>query len=278
MTAMTSSITNTINKITFLAALLASLLVFSACTGGAPANDGLGSGIVIDHAASDGSGAADQAGTGSLTDSALLGDIPTVPYVDSSTRAVVVSAGLDVLDAPDGQIITTLDSTTTFGTARVLLVEEQEGDWVKVRLPVRPNHRTGWIPASAVNLETVDLAVYVDLQAKTLSVQSGQEIVVRSPVAIGTAENPTPIGTFYVTDKLETPDPAGSYGPFAIGLSGHSETLTEFAGGDGQIGIHGTNDPGTIGEAVSHGCVRLPNDVIEELASLLPLGTPVHIV
>lgn len=274
MTAMTSSITNTINKITLLAALLASLLVFSACTGGTPANDGLGSDIVIDHAASDGSGAADQAGTAN----ALLGDVPTVPYVDSSTRAVVVSAGLEVLDAPDGQIITTLDSTTTFGTVRVLLVEEQEGDWVKVRLPVRPNHRTGWIPASAVSLETVDLAVYVDLQAKTLSVQSGEEIVVRSPVAIGTAENPTPIGTFYVTDKLETPDPAGSYGPFAIGLSGHSETLTEFAGGDGQIGIHGTNDPGTIGEAVSHGCVRLPNDVIEELASLLPLGTPVHIV
>ncbi len=63
---------------------------------------------------------------------------------------------------------------------------------------------------------------------------------------------------------------------FAIGLSGHSNTLSEFAGGDGQIAIHGTNDPGTIGTKVSHGCVRVNNDVILKLATL-PLGTPVVI-
>lgn len=258
-----------------LAGPAASLLLFSACTG-LTTNDAIDSGIVVEPAASDGSTNAD--GEADRVGRTMLDDMPTVPYVDSSTRAVVVSAGLDVLDAPGGTTVATLGQTTAFGTVRVLLVEEQQGDWIKVRLPVRPNHRSGWIPASSVTLESLDLAVYVDLQTRTLSVRSGQDIVVRSPIAIGTADNPTPIGTFYVTDKLETPDPAGGYGPYAIGLSGHSETLTEFAGGDGQIGIHGTNDPGTIGQAVSHGCVRLPNDVIEQLASLLPLGTPVHIV
>ena len=51
--------------------------------------------------------------------------------------------------------------------------------------------------------------------------------------------------------------------------------LTEFAGGDGQIGIHGTNDPASIGHDVSHGCIRVPNQVMEELNRILPLGTPV---
>ena len=48
-------------------------------------------------------------------------------------------------------------------------------------------------------------------------------------------------------------------------------------GGDGQIGIHGTNQPASIGNAVSHGCVRVPNEIITQLAHNLPLGTPVTI-
>jgi len=81
-----------------------------------------------------------------------------------------------------------------------------------------------------------------------------------------------------VTDKLATGDDGGAYGPFALGLSGHSDTLSEFAGGKGQIGLHGTNDPGSLGGAVSHGCVRVPKEVIRALADQLPLGTPVEIV
>ncbi len=253
-------------------AMLAALLVFSACNSGQSTDDALSSGIVIDPATSTGSVSADDA-----DGNAMLGDIPVAAYVDSSTRAIVNNR-VDVLDSPDGRIIATLDATTEFGTTRVMLVEEERQGWVKVRLPIRPNHRTGWVPASSVELEPIEFAVYVDLQARTLSVQAGDELLLRSPVAVGTDENPTPTGTFYVTDKLETPDPGGAYGPYALGLSGHSETLTEFAGGDGQIGIHGTDDPTSIGQPVSHGCVRLANDVIEELAQLLPLGTPVHVV
>jgi lipoprotein-anchoring transpeptidase ErfK/SrfK len=78
-----------------------------------------------------------------------------------------------------------------------------------------------------------------------------------------------------VTDKLDTGEPAGPYGPYALGLSAYSEVLTEFAGGDGQVGIHGTNVPSSIGEAASRGCLRVPNDVVERLARILPLGTPV---
>lgn len=95
-------------------------------------------------------------------------------------------------------------------------------------------------------------------------------------MAVGSVDDPTPSGRFYVTDRVRPPDPGGSYGAFALGLSAHSPTLSEFGSGDGQIGIHGTNEPGSIGQAVSHGCIRVPADVVPLLARI-PLGTPVMI-
>ena len=98
-----------------------------------------------------------------------------------------------------------------------------------------------------------------------------------APAATGTGDTPrrrapssTPIRS---TSRHQ---PGTGYGVFAIGLSGHSNVLQTFAGGDGQIAVHGTDDTGTIGQSVSHGCVRVDNDVILKL-STLPLGTPVVI-
>ena len=76
---------------------------------------------------------------------------------------------------------------------------------------------------------------------------------------------------------MQTDDPGGPYGPFAYGLSGHSEVLQTFAGGDAELGLHGTNDPASIGHSVSHGCIRVADDVISRLAPVLPLGVPVEI-
>ena len=73
-------------------------------------------------------------------------------------------------------------------------------------------------------------------------------------------------------------DPKGAYGPYAYGLSGFSPVLNEFLGGDGTVGIHGTNDPSGIGRSVSHGCIRIRNAAISKLAGMLPLGVPVQIV
>jgi lipoprotein-anchoring transpeptidase ErfK/SrfK len=79
-----------------------------------------------------------------------------------------------------------------------------------------------------------------------------------------------------VTDRVRTTDPNGAYGSFALGLSAHSDTLSEFGSGDGQIGIHGTNEPASLGKAVSHGCVRVPDSMAARLPEV-PLGTPVVI-
>ena len=88
---------------------------------------------------------------------------------------------------------------------------------------------------------------------------------------------PTPTGTYYLTELLQPPDVNGVYGPYAYGLSAYSPVLTDFAGGTGQIGLHGTNEPAGVGTDVSHGCIRVANGVITRLAHNVPPGTPISI-
>ena len=198
----------------------------------------------------------------------------------SGTSALVARSSTDlaIFARPGDQApVQVLPATTAFGSARALLIDGDEGGWLRVLLPTRPNGSTGWIRRADVELRGVDEAIEIDLSARTLRLLDDGRVVVSTPVAIGAPDNPTPTGRFYVVDKLATGNPDDTYGPVAFGLSGHSLELGEFAGGDGQIGIHGTNDPASIGQAVSHGCIRLHNDVILQLADLVPLGTPVVI-
>ncbi len=173
-----------------------------------------------------------------------------------------------------------LAATTEFGSARALLITDQQEGWAQVLVPGRPTGARGWLNVKetpGIELRPVTTRIEVDLAARTLTLVDKGQVVLSTPVAVGSAEYPTPTGLFSVTDKLQDPNPNGAYGPFALGLSGYSEVLTEFAGGEGQIGIHGTNAPDSIGQAVSHGCIRVPNDVITQLNEVLPLGTPVVI-
>ena len=177
----------------------------------------------------------------------------------------------------DAESTWSFEDTTEYGSKTVFLVNEIDGDWYNVHLPVRPNGTTGWVHIDQVEIRTVSLHVMVDQSERLLTVFDGDEVLLSTSVAVGTEENPSPNGYFYITDKLLTGNPSGAYGPVAFGISGFSDTLSSFAGGPGQIGIHGTNNPDSIGTAASHGCIRVNNDVILDLSELLPLGTPVTI-
>jgi len=123
----------------------------------------------------------------------------------------------------------------------------------------------------------VEGKVEIDLSERTLTyLEDGREILTTS-VAVGSQRNPTPEGEFFITDSVTLDNPASPWGPHAFGLSARSDTITEYNGGDGIIGIHGTNRPGSIGNAASLGCVRVPNDVITRLHEMVPIGTPVKI-
>jgi lipoprotein-anchoring transpeptidase ErfK/SrfK len=200
------------------------------------------------------------------------------------TGGVVAKARgpLDVFNDLDASgPVLTLPAHTTFGSPTTLLVnawQGPDGAWLRVSLPTRPNGSTGYVRTAAVELASVTRRIDVDLAAKHLRVfDPAGTVVLESAVAVGSPENPTPAGSYFVTDVIDTQNDGGDYGPFAIGVSAHSDTLTEFNGGDGEIGIHGTNNPASIGNAVSHGCVRLPNHVVVQLAGMIALGTPVTI-
>ena len=160
----------------------------------------------------------------------------------------------------------------------VMLVVSQADDWLSVSLPVKPNGSTGWVKASEFTVTGHDFHIEVSLGAFNIKAFEGDKQIFDAPIGLGTDENPTPGGTYYTTELLQPPDPNGAYGKFAYGLSGHSESknIDPSKFGQGQLGIHGTNEPNGIGKKISHGCIRLSNDNIEKLVNIgMPLGTPV---
>jgi lipoprotein-anchoring transpeptidase ErfK/SrfK len=116
--------------------------------------------------------------------------------------------------------------------------------------------------------------IEVDVSARRLSFFRRGRLVLRAHVAVGSGATPTPYGRFYVNQRLIPSNPNGPYGPGAIGISAFSNVLTGWAQG-GPVAIHGTNEPWSIGHAVSNGCIRLPNSVLRRLFRATPAGTPV---
>ncbi len=215
--------------------------------------------------------------------------VPT-PVTDETTTTVTADtdppesiAGLTSGETPvfaeigDDEPFRILPAQTILGTPTVVSIIEDFPGWVHALLPGRPNGQTGWIRASDVEVFTLDREVVVDLDARQLTVLSDGVVTFKTAVAIGSEVSPTPTGTFFVTDAVQLTTPGGPWGPYAFGLSARSDVVTEFNGGDGIVGIHGTNQPASIGNAASLGCVRLPNDLIEQLRLTIPLGTPVDI-
>ena len=163
------------------------------------------------------------------------------------------------------------------GTQRTFLVRATRGDWVRVFLPTRPNESQGWVKRRAVRVYTNGYRLVIRLRSNELRLWRGDRMLAKYPVAVGTRSTPTPRGLYYIVELLRPRKPNGSYGPFSFGLSAHSNVLKRFAGGDGRVGLHGTNQPGLVGSDVSHGCIRLRNAAVRQLAKILPLGTPVYI-
>lgn len=207
------------------------------------------------------------------------GPVAQIRVGDASVVAAVTGRRIDVhvaADATSKKI--SLSNPLPSGGPLTFLVQENTSGWVRVLLPVRPNQSQGWVRASDVSLRRVDYRMTVSTRRHELTVYEKGRVVLRAPVGLGAGTTPTPGGVFYLKELLKPSNPKGAYGPYAFGLSGYSPVLYDFGGGQGELGIHGTNDPKSLGRSVSHGCIRVRNDVITKLAKLLPLGVPVQIL
>ena len=149
--------------------------------------------------------------------------------------------------------------------------------WLHVRLPGRPNGRTGWIKRVATAASTTKWHIVVKTSSRRVIVYRNGRPVRTDRAVVGKPSTPTPHGTFFVEEAIQLrSSDAGA--PFALALSARSNVLQEFNGGPGQIGLHGlSNVGGVLGSAVSHGCVRLANATMRWLVLRIGPGVPVTI-
>ncbi len=216
---------------------------------------------------------------------------PHEPSPSPTSSAIALEPGEAVLTtaveelalfaAPgDASPIQTYGEWSAYGAPTTLMAfgAQTVGDdeWFQVELVGAPNHREAWVRADDVTVESTTTAVHVYLEEREVDLVQEGDITLTSEAVIGAPASPTPVGTFFITDPLDfSSNPSGTYGAYALGLNGYSETLTEFNGGDPQIALHGTDQPDLMGQDVSNGCVRLPNDVITQIADAVAPGTPV---
>lgn len=110
---------------------------------------------------------------------------------------------------------------------------------------------------------TVPFSIQVSLGKKTLALFKDGRFVKVYPVGIGKMLNRTPLGEYIVVNR--EPAPGGPFGVMWLSLS------------KAGYGIHGTDNPASIGKAVSHGCIRMHNRDVLELSGIIPNGTRVSI-
>jgi len=163
------------------------------------------------------------------------------------------------------------------GARIVFLVLARRGTGWDVRVPARPNGAVGWVRNSDVVLQIDPYALRASLRRHTLVVYKHNRRVQVMSIGVGRPSAPTPTGSFFVTELLVAANPNGPYGAYAYGTSAFSDVYSEFEGGPGQIGVHGTNDPSSVGRNVSHGCIRLGDGDLSALAQIVPAGTPLTI-
>jgi lipoprotein-anchoring transpeptidase ErfK/SrfK len=202
----------------------------------------------------------------------------------SSRRSYAAFApdGAVALRSPGGAVVARFDAKnvnhypTVFGVLGVVRERDCSLLWYRVQLPVKPNGVAGYVRASSVVLRPVSTRIVVELTRRRLTLFRNGRAALRATVAIGSPTTPTPTGRYYVNQRLVPDDASGPFGPGAVGISAFSNVLTGWTQG-GPVAIHGTNEPWSIGRAVSNGCIRLPNATLRRVFALAVAGTPVII-
>lgn len=151
-------------------------------------------------------------------------------------------------------------------------------EWVRLRLPMRPNGTTGWVRAQHLDeFHLTHEEIVVDRARLRMRVYRHGRLLWSAPVAVGKPSTPTPPGHFWIRERFAIQDPRSGYWPYALGTSDYS-TLTDWPGG-GVVGIHGPYyQAWAIPGRVSHGCIRLRAADDAWLAHHIGLGIPLHVI
>ena len=181
--------------------------------------------------------------------------------------------------SPHGRVIKTLTQfRDDYRIQEIFAVKVAIGTdrraWYKISVPMRPNGVMGWIPARTASLSPTVAEIDVHRASRTIDIYSHGAHVWHAIIAIGAPGMETPLGHYYVAVRF-VPYDDPFLGVFGVETSGYSK-LSEWPGG-GWFGIHGTDMPQLLGQAVSHGCIRVSNLTATKLRQYVPLGTPIVI-
>jgi lipoprotein-anchoring transpeptidase ErfK/SrfK len=169
---------------------------------------------------------------------------------------------------------------TWYGSPSILPVIATRPGWIRVRLAQRPDGATAWLRTWDVTLHTTPYHIVINLATTHLSLYELDRKILSAPAGVGTPDDPTPTGHFFIA--FDEPPPGPGYGAFVILTSAHSRAIADWdSSGDASIGIHGPlgddQQIGTTGARISHGCIRLHERDLLRLRRLPP-GTPVDII
>lgn len=211
--------------------------------------------------------------TASTTDTTLK-QAPADPQPDAEPSGTVVHprSMTPLFDAPGGAAIGKV-GPQQFGDTWLPVIDERKG-WLRVLLPSKPNGSTAWLRDGAVDRAHSRFLVRVHVGSRSLELFEDGVKTGSWAVAVGAADTPTPTGRTFLLGQLV--DDQQSFSPVILPLGTHSQTLDTYGGGPGTVALHGWTDPSVFGQAISHGCIRVPDDALAELRTL-PLGTSVLI-
>lgn len=214
-------------------------------------------------------------------------DVDLTKLVASTTRATIARAPRD--DDPtgttDGRVVHPRRTLAVYAKpgrrpfAKItrtqmndtwLPVIDQRGRWTRVLLPSRPNGSTGWLRTARLQERHTPYVIRVHVGSRRLDLVRDGDPLGSWSVAVGAPETPTPVGRTFLLGSIV--DAGQSYSPLILPLGAHSDTLDSYGGGPGTVALHGWPDASVFGQAVSHGCIRVPADALDQLRQV-PLGT-----
>ena len=166
-----------------------------------------------------------------------------------------------------------------YGAVSALPVIAQQPGWLEVRVASRPNGSSAWVRQADVTVSSTPYWISVDLATRHLALFRLGRQIMSAPAGVGTGEDPTTQGQYFVAFFEASPSPG--YGPFILVTSAHSTSIANWEGsGDAVVGIHGPLGAegliGTTGAYLSHGCIRIPIQNLVRLRNV-PAGSPISI-
>ncbi|MEM7095642.1 MAG: L,D-transpeptidase [Actinomycetota bacterium] len=235
-----------------------------------------------------------------LTEDNFATPTPVVEAAASPYENIVLHVNDDVslvptFDAPNGSPTTIYDintidgreleyplyAETVFGNRLALRVEEYDstGNWARVAVPVRPNGTTAWVQTAFFTEDRHDYHIVIDISDNLVNVYKGEELLREQLAVTGRESRPTPLVRSYIDEKINGASLGPAYGSWVLSIAAFSEALGTFGGGGmPKLALHGTNQPELMGQYVSSGCIRVPDDVIDFIAETVPVGATVDIV